>query len=164
MKKLLYMALFSLLLLTGCEKKSAILPSADFFLMQENMTVDGVCPGDTSEKFTRIYGDYSIQVAFNHTASTYVHMSVRKIPFDEDISTLIACFFIDDKPFSETMICELYDITPSEMHEFISSSDFLRSHEVEYRYLRFKWAGGSITDIISSSLNYNETYEIPCLE
>ncbi len=158
------MALFSLLLLTGCEKKSAILPSADFFLMQETMTADGVRPGDTSEKFTEIYGEYSVQVAFNHTASSYVSMSVRKIPFHEDISTMIGCFFIDGKPFSESMICEIYDTKLSEMHEHISSSEFLRSHEVEYRYLRFKWADGIITDIISSDLNYNETYEIPCLE
>lgn len=164
MKKLLYIALFSLLLLTGCEKKSPKTPPADLFLLYENTTADGVRPGDTPEKFIEIYGSYPIQVAFNHTASSYVSMSAKKIPFHEDISTLIACFFIDGEPLSETMICEIYDISPSQMHEVISSSDFLRSHEVEYRYLRFKWANGRITDIVSSDLNYNETYEIPCLE
>jgi hypothetical protein len=164
MKKLLYIALFLLLLLTGCEKKSAKIPTADLFLLSDNTTADGVRPGDTSEKFIEIYGEYSIQAAFNHTASSYISMSVKKIPFNEDISTLISCFFIDGKPLSETMICEIYDVTPSQMHDLISSSDFLRSHEVEYRYLRFKWSDGIITEILSSDLNYNETYEIPCIE
>ena len=38
-----------------------------------------------------------------------------------------------------------------------------RKHEVIYRYLDFDWKGGYIADISSEELNYNETFETPCL-
>lgn len=164
MKKLLYIPLLIALLLTGCDKNSIKIPPADLFLLSGNTTSAGVRPGDTPDIFTEAYGDYSIQVAYNHAASNYITMSVRKIPFDEDISTLIASFFIDNEPVSESMICDTYDVAPQKIHELISSSAFLRNHDVVYRYLRFIWEDGVIANIISSEINYNETYEIPRLD
>ena len=46
----------------------------------------------------------------------------------------------------------------------MSSHEYLRSHDVIYRYLVFDWEDGVITDIASEELNYNETYETPRAE
>ncbi|MCD7818601.1 MAG: hypothetical protein LUH07_06075 [Lachnospiraceae bacterium] len=88
-------------------------------------------------------------------------MSINEIPYDENISTLIANFFIDDEAISEEDICEENDIEESDLYDLLSSSSYLRAHDVIYRYLRFTWENSEITDIDSGELNYNETYEVP---
>ena len=46
MKRLLYMILFSLLLLTGCEKQTADYAPAALFQMNGETTAAGIAPGD----------------------------------------------------------------------------------------------------------------------
>ncbi|MDY3729648.1 MAG: hypothetical protein SO005_04450, partial [Candidatus Choladocola sp.] len=91
-------------------------------------------------------------------------MSIRKIPYEDSISTMIANFFINGKPVSEEELCEQNKIEPEQLHSLLSSSEYLRSHEVIYRYLRFKWEDGAIQKIESEELNYNETFETPYVE
>lgn len=164
MKKLLYIIFFSLLLLSGCEKKTAEIAPAALFVMAGNTTAAGVQPGDDADAFIKAYKDYTIQVAYSDLDSNYLVMSIEDIPYEDPISTMIANFFINGTPVSEEDLCEENDIEPSGLHELLSSAAYLRSHEVIYRYLRFRWEDGVITEIESEELNYNETFEVPYIE
>ncbi len=162
MKKL-FLTLLLLLLLTGCGKKPAATAPEELFHIADGMTADGIRPGDEPEQFIDAYEDYLIQVAYNNLESNYVVMDIDKIPYKEDISTMIANFFVDDKPVSEEELCRENNVKPTQLYALLSSSSYLREHNVVYRYLRFRWADGRIVDIQSDELNYNETYETPRL-
>ncbi len=151
----------STLLLTGCEKEEQQAASAELFEITDGVTFDGVQIGDGKAEFIKAYSDYIIQAAYTDTDSSYIVMSINEIPYDENISTLIANFFIDEKPVTEDEICEENDIEYTELYDLLSSTDYLRAHEVIYRYLRFLWEDSVITDIDSGEFNYNETYEVP---
>ena len=45
-KKLLYILFISLLLLSGCEKKSTKIAPASLFVLDGNVTSEGIRPGD----------------------------------------------------------------------------------------------------------------------
>ena len=162
MKKLLYLALFPLLLLSGCEKKPAETAPASLFVMEGDATAAGVRPGDGPEEFQKAYSGYTLQVAWNDVDSNYIVMSPEDIPSQEDISTLIATLFIDGNPATERQVCEEHSVSSNDLHTLLSSAKFLRAHEVIYRYLDFDWKDGQIAHIASEELNYNETFEVPC--
>ena len=165
MKRLcLIFILLLLLSLTGCEKKPATTAPKELFQVTDKVTNDGVQVGDGPEQFIDAYEDYLIQVAYNNLESSYVVMDIDEIPYEEDISTIIANFFVDGKPISEEDLCEENNVKPTQLYALLSSSAYLREHNVVYRYLRFRWAGGLIADIQSDELNYNETYEMPRIQ
>ena len=161
MKKLLYIFLFAVLVLSGCEKKQELLAPASLFVMNGEATAAGVCPGDGPEEFKAAYRDYTLQVAWNDADSTFMVMSADKIPYDEEISTMIATLFIDGKPVDPEVFCKEQGIQSDEIHDVLSSPDYLRKHDVIYRYLVFEWRDSEIVDIHSEELNYNETFETP---
>lgn len=161
MKKLLYVIMFSILFLSGCEKKTLDTAPAELFLMEGGETAAGVSVGDGPEEFIDAYSDYTIQVAYSDQTSGYLVMSIKEIPYGERISAIIATLFVDGAPVSEEDICEENQIEPEELPDLISSSSYLRKHDVVYRFLDFRWEDGIIADISSSELNYNETYEVP---
>lgn len=163
MKKLLCIFAFSLLFLSGCEKDPAAIASADVFVMTDNTTAAGIRPGDGRKEFINAYKDYTIQVAYNERESGYLVMSIQKIPYEDNISTMIANLFIDNTPVSESELCEENNVKPEALYDLLSSPSYLRQHEVEYRYLRFQWQNGIITSIDSDSLNYNESFDTPCI-
>ena len=160
-KKLLYILIFSFLLLSGCEKKSDKIASASLFVLDGNATSEGIRPGDGPDAFKKAYRDYTLQVAWNDADSSYMVMSPDEIPYDENISTIITALFINGKPVREQDVCSENDISSDELFGLLSSPDYLRKHDVVYRYLDFDWEGGSIADISSEELNYNETFETP---
>jgi len=164
MKKLQLIVLITVLLLTGCEKNEQTVASADVFTVENGITHDGVAIGDGKSEFIEAYSDYVIQAAYTDVDSSYLVMSINKIPYDENISTLIANFFIDEEPMSEEDICENNESEDEELYSLLSSSTYLRTHEVIYRYLRFTWEDSVITDIDVGEFNYNETYEVPKLD
>ncbi len=161
MKKLLYLFVFSMLFLSGCEKKLSQTAPADLFVMDGSATAAGIKVGDGPDEFIQAYSDYVIQAAYRNESSGYLVMSIRDIPYEDPISTLIATLFIDGEPVSEESFCRENDIELSELPDFISSRAYLRRHDVIYRYLDFQWENGVITDIYSGELNYNETFEAP---
>lgn len=164
MKKLLYILLFSTLLLTGCEKNFARPAPASLFFMDGDATSSGIRPGDGKSAFIRAYRDYPIQVAYSDMESNYHSMPIRNIPYDDNISTMIASLFIDGTPVLEQTLCSENDIKPEQLHAFLSDPKYLRLHDVVYRYLNFSWENGLITDIESGELNYNESFDTPRLE
>ncbi len=167
MKKLLYPVLALALILTGCENYTAETKTvpAEVFIVEDGVTHDGIKRGDGPEDFKNAYGDYPVQVAYNDTAySGYTEMSLKKIPFDENISTLVAGIFVDGEPFSEAELAKENEIEEADLPELLSSPEYLRAHEVEYLCLRFTWEDGAITDIDSVELNYNESYDVPRLD
>ncbi|MCD7767011.1 MAG: hypothetical protein LUH53_10955 [Lachnospiraceae bacterium] len=161
-KKRFSLLLLAALLLTGCEKEEEQqAASAELFEITNGVTFDGVQVGDGKAEFIDAYSDYTIQAAYTDTDSSYMVMSINEIPYDKNISTLIANFFIDEEPVTEDELCEENDIEYTELYDLLSSTDYLRAHEVIYRYLRFLWEDSVITDIDSGEFNYNETYEVP---
>ena len=161
MKRLALLFLLLLLFLTGCGKKPAATAPEDLFQVTGGTTADGVRSGDGPEQFISAYEDYTIQVAYNDLESSYVVMDIDKIPYRDDISTMIANFFVDGEPVSEDELCEENHVQPTQLYALLSSPEYLRGHNVVYRYLRFRWADGMIAEIQSDELNYNETYETP---
>lgn len=164
MKKLLYILAFCVLFLSGCEKNPSATAPESVFLLDGDETSQGIKCGDDSASFIKAYQNYRIQVAYNDVSSSYTTMDIKKIPYQQNISTIIANFFIDGKPKSEEELCEENNTELSALHTLLSSPDYLRSHDVLYRYLIFTWKNGIITDIASEELNYNETYETPRLD
>ncbi len=131
--------------------------------MDGDRTAAGVGIGDGPEEFRKAYSRYELMVAWNDTDSSYMVMSPREIPYEDDISILISTLFIDEEPVTAEEISEENNIDPEDVHAFISSADFLHAHDVIYRYLDFDWEDGKIADISSEELNYNESFEIPKL-
>lgn len=164
MKKLLYLILFATLLLSGCKKKTPGIAPASLFQVTDGVTADGVSVGDGRKAFIKAYRDYTIQVAYREASSNYVVMSINRIPYKDPVSTMIANFFVDGKPVSFDTLCAENNIKEAELYTLMSSHEYLRSHDVIYRYLVFDWEDGVITDIASEELNYNETYETPRAE
>ena len=162
-KKLLYIFFISLLLLSGCEKKSTKIAPASLFVLDGNVTSEGIRPGDGPDAFKKAYRSYTLQVAWTDVDSNYMVMSPDEIPYDENISTIITSLFINGKPVTEAQVCSDNDIEGDALYTLLSSPDYLRKHEVIYRYLDFDWKNGLIADISSEELNYNETFETPCL-
>lgn len=160
-KKIVVPLLLFTLLLTGCENSEQKVASAEMFELDGDTTSAGVSVGDGSAEFIKAYRDYVIWAAYTDSSSSYMVMSINEIPYDDSISTLIANFFIDGVATSEEDICEDNEIEESGLYSLLSSSSYLRAHEVIYRYLRFTWENSIITDIDSGELNYNETYEVP---
>lgn len=163
MKKRFFAAVILFLLLTGCEKRPAEIAPEKLFEVTGGVTADGIQAGDGREKFISAYSGYTIQVAYDNLESSYLIMDIDKIPYQEDISTIIANFFIDGHPISERDLCRENRVEPTQLYALLSSSSYLHEHDVLYRYLRFEWSGGEIVDIEPGELNYNETYETPRL-
>ena len=88
-KKLLYILFISLLLLSGCEKKSTKIAPASLFVLDGNVTSEGIRPGDGPDAFKKAYRSYTLQVAWTDVDSNYMVMSPDEIPYDENISTII---------------------------------------------------------------------------
>ncbi len=165
MKKLPLIMLFFTLFLTGCEKNTVQTATAEIFTVTDGVTHDGVGVGDDKSAFTKAYGDYVIQVAYNDTDySNYTVMSMRKIPFEREISTLITGLFVDGDPVSEEELCEENQIEEEDLADLLISPAYLEAHDVIYRYLRFTWEEGIITDIDSTELNFNEAYDVPRID
>ncbi len=164
MKKMLLITLFCAVFLIGCEKNTQEIASEEVFEMTDGVTHDGVKIGDGKAEFIDAYNPYVIQTAYTDAASNYKVMSIRKIPYDENISTLIATFFIDGKAVSEEEICAQNEIEEEDLSSLLSSPAYLQKHNVIYRYLRFNWEDSEIRSIDSSELNFNEAYEVPRLE
>lgn len=163
-KKLLYIIASCLFFLSGCEKKPAEIAPASVFEITDGTTAAGISVGDDDAAFIKAYKDYTIQVAYNDLSSSYIVMSIDDIPYEDNISTLIANFFIDGKPVSEETLCKENDVELSDLFDLLSSSSYLQAHSVQYRYLLFQWTDGAITEIQSDVLNYNETFETPQLQ
>ncbi len=161
MKRLCLIFSFFLLFLAGCGKKTVATAPKELFQVTDGVTADGVRPGDEAKQFIDAYKDYTIQVAYNNLESSYVVMDIDKIPYKEDISTMIANFFVDGESVSEEELCEENNVQPTQLYALLSSPEYLRSHNVVYRYLRFRWADGRVASVQSDELNYNETYETP---
>lgn len=161
MKKLLFSAVLALLFLTGCEKITTIPAPSSLFVLTNGVTADGVQAGDGKKEFMSAYQDYEILVSLSPSEIPSESMPMQRIPFERKISTMIANFFINDTPMTPEDICREEGIESEQLLDLISSDEYLRKHEVLYRYLIFYWEDGSITRITSEELNYNETYETP---
>lgn len=142
-------------LLTGCGESTPLLTTADYELnAQTGATSRGIAPGDTSEDFLAAYGENKFFTSIDGDA--YQFLAADKIPFDSDIAILLPTFFVDGMPMDPDVFCEENNIEKTGLIAFLNSDDYLAAHTVEYRYLVFTWENGTITDIRSAYMDYNE--------
>lgn len=161
MKKLLYLALLSLLFLSGCEKNTLRTPPPGLFAVEGNAAASGVGEGDGPEAFIEAYREYPVQVAYREQSSGYLTMSIEDIPYEDQISTIITGLFIDGEAVTEEEVSKENNIETSELPELLASPSYLRNHEVIYRLLDFHWEDSVIIDVSLVDLNYNETFDTP---
>ena len=158
MKKVLFTLTaigLTLALLTGCGEDTPLLAAKDYELdTQTHTTSLGISPGDTSEDFLSAYGEYKLFTSTD--GETYQVLVTEEIPFDSAITILLPAFFVDGLPIDPDVFCEENGVEKADLITFLSGEDYLASHSVEYRYLVFTWENGVITDIRSSSMDYNE--------
>ena len=83
-------------------------------------------------------------------------LAEEDIPFDAGAVILLPTFFVDGLPVDPDIFCEENEIEKADLITYLRSTDYLGSHEVEYRYLIFTWENGTIADISSGYMNYNE--------
>lgn len=121
-KKLLYILFISLLLLSGCEKKSTKIAPASLFVLDGNVTSEGIRPGDGPDAFKKAYRSYTLQVAWTDVDSNYMVMSPDEIPYDENISTIITSLFINGKPVTEAQVCSDNDIEGDALYTLLRLS------------------------------------------
>ena len=145
----------TLSLLTGCGKSTPLLTADDYALEYgTDKTSLGIAPGDTAEAFLDAYGEYKIFTSIE--GGDYQMLAEEEIPFDSSATTLLPAFFVDGLPVEPDVFCEENEIEKTDLITFLRDADYLGSHEVEYRYLIFTWENGTITDISSGYMNYNE--------
>lgn len=161
MKKLLYLVAFFFIFMTGCEKNTTVPAPAELFLLSGDTTSSGVSIGDGARIFQEAYHDYEILVSRSADEIPNEPTAIRRIPYKEEITTMIANFFINGKPMTAEQLCKEEEVSMDSLTSLISSPSFLQKHEVLYRYLLFYWKDGKITKIESEELNYNETFEVP---
>ena len=160
-KRLLLAGAFFCLTVTGCADEETAPAPQELFQLTEGVTADGVQAGDGEKEFREAYAGREILVSSSGEDIPQEVMPIRKIPYNNHIATMIANFFIDGRPMSPQDICEEEQIDSGDLFDLLSSEEYLRSHEVIYRYLIFYWEDGVIRRIASEELNYNETYEVP---
>lgn len=145
----------SLGLLTGCGESAPLLTADDYELdALTNKTSRGVGVGDTAETFFDAYGEYRFFTSIDN--GDYQVLAPDEISFDSSVTVLLPTFFIDGLPIEPDAFCEENSIEKAELITYLSSADYLNLHTVEYRYLIFTWDSGSIADIRSMYMNYNE--------
>lgn len=144
-------------LLCACsQEQTPLLTSADYNLVsaaESIQTERGVTIGDGPDAFLAAYGDYDILTSIG--GGDYLFLDAEDIPFDASLRTILPSFFVDDTAIEIGSFCEKNGIENNDLLTFFTSSDYLRSHTVVYRYLVFTWEDGVITDISSESMDYN---------
>ena len=146
---------FSLGLLTGCGESTPLLTADDYVLdALTNRTSLDVGVGDTAETFFNAYGEYRFFTSIDN--GDYQALVPEEIFFDSPVTILLPTFFIDGLPMEPDAFCEENNVKKAELISYLSSADYLNLHTVEYRYLVFTWENGTITDIRSMYMNYNE--------
>ena len=141
--------------LTGCGEATPLLAAEDYEINTlTNTTSRGISPGDTSEDFLSAYGEYKLFISTD--GETYQVLVPEEIPFDLVTTILLPTFFVDGLSIDPNVFCEENGVEKADLITFLSDEAYLASHTVEYRYLIFTWENGVITDIRSSSMDYNE--------
>ena len=142
-------------LMAGCGKSTPLLTALDYELNPETKTTSrGITIGDTSEAFLAAYGEYRFFTSVEE--GDYQVLDAEEIPFDSSITTLLPTFFVDGLPIEPDTFCKENEIAKPELLTYLSAEDYLQSHTVVYYYLVFTWEKGSITDISSEYMDYNE--------
>lgn len=142
-------------ILTGCGKSTPLLTADDYTLEPgTDKTSLEIAPGDTAETFLAAYGEYKIFTSIE--GSDYQVLAEEDIPFDSGATILLPAFFVDGLPVDPDAFCKENEIEKADLITYLRSADYLGSHEVEYRYLIFTWENGTIADISSGYMNYNE--------
>ena len=122
--------------------------------LRTKTTSRGITIGDTSEAFLAAYGEYRFFTSVEE--GDYQVLDAEEIPFDSSITTLLPTFFVDGLPIEPDTFCKENEIAKPELLTYLSAEDYLQSHTVVYYYLVFTWEKGSITDISSEYMDYNE--------
>ena len=151
------------LLLSGCNRVLETMRLEDYEISETGATAKGIGQGSSLEEFMEAYGNYEMLIGHEDGVYSVFHKEDimtkegKEMVFsDNTFSLLLPTFFVDDVACSTDTLCETYQITKENLLSFLNSETFLNEHHVVYQIMICDFKDGILTQILTSSRDYNE--------
>ena len=157
--------LFSLLF-TGCNEAVETMSLEDYEISEAGTTTKEIGQGSSLEEFLNAYENYEMLIGHEDGIYSVFHKEDimakegKELVFTEKtFSLLLPTFFVDDIACSTDTLCETYQVTKENLLSFLNSQAFLKEHHVVYQIMICDFTDGTLTQLLTSSRDYNEELE-----
>ena len=157
--------LFSLLF-TGCNEAVETMSLEDYEISEAGTTTKEIGQGSSLEEFLNAYENYEMLIGHEDGIYSVFHKEDimaeegKELVFTEKtFSLLLPTFFVDDIACSTDTLCETYQVTKENLLSFLNSEAFLKEHHVVYQIMICDFTDGTLTQLLTSSRDYNEELE-----
>ena len=157
--------LFSLLF-TGCNEAVETMSLEDYEISEAGTTTKEIGQGSSLEEFLNAYENYEMLIGHEDGIYSVFHKEDimaeegKELVFTENtFSLLLPTFFVDDIACSTDTLCETYQVTKENLLSFLNSEAFLKEHHVVYQIMICDFTDGTLTQLLTSSRDYNEELE-----
>lgn len=157
--------LFSLLF-TGCNEAVETMSLEDYEISEAGTTTKEIGQGSSLEEFLNAYENYEMLIGHEDGIYSVFHKEDimaeegKELVFTEKtFSLLLPTFFVDDIACSTDTLCETYQVTKENLLSFLNSETFLKEHHVVYQIMICDFTDGTLTQLLTSSRDYNEELE-----
>lgn len=157
--------LFSLLF-TGCNEAVETMSLEDYEISEAGTTTKEIGQGSSLEEFLNAYENYEMLIGHEDGVYSVFHKEDimakegKELVFTEKtFSLLLPTFFVDDIACSTDTLCETYQVTKENLLSFLNSEAFLKEHHVVYQIMICDFTDGTLTQLLTSSRDYNEELE-----
>ena len=154
------------LLLTGCNEVVETISLEDYEISATGTTSKGIGQGSSLEEFLNAYGNYEMLIGHEDGVYSVFHQEDitakegKELVFTENtFSLILPTFFVDDVACSTDTLCETYQVTKENLLSFLNSEAFLKEHHVVYQIMICDFTDGTLTQLQTSSRDYNEELE-----
>ena len=154
--------LFSLLF-TGCNEAVETMSLEDYEISEAGTTTKEIGQGSSLEEFLNAYENYEMLIGHEDGIYSVFHKEDimaeegKELVFTEKtFSLLLPTFFVDDIACSTDTLCETYQVTKENLLSFLNSETFLKEHHVVYQIMICDFTDGTLTQLLTSSRDYNE--------
>ena len=154
--------LFSLLF-TGCNRAYETMSLKDYEISEAGTTSKGIGQGSSLEEFLDAYENYEMLIGYEDGVYSVFHKEdiitkegKEEVFTQNTFSLLLPTFFVDDEACSTDTLCETYQVTKENLLSFLNSEAFLGEHHVVYQILICDFKDGILTQLLTSSRDYNE--------
>ena len=154
--------LFSLLF-TGCNEAVETMSLEDYEISEAGTTTKEIGQGSSLEEFLNAYENYEMLIGHEDGVYSVFHKEDimakegKELVFTEKtFSLLLPTFFVDDIACSTDTLCETYQVTKENLLSFLNSEAFLKEHHVVYQIMICDFTDGTLTQLLTSSRDYNE--------
>ena len=157
--------LFSLLF-TGCNEAVETMSLEDYEISEAGTTTKEIGQGSSLEEFLNAYENHEMLIGHEDGIYSVFHKEDimaeegKELVFTEKtFSLLLPTFFVDDIACSTDTLCETYQVTKENLLSFLNSEAFLKEHHVVYQIMICDFTDGTLTQLLTSSRDYNEELE-----